>query len=82
MLKTCPICRHKFEAEHFNEKYCSPSCKREGRIQCERELYRYKTKHKNGSKSLVEKNAQARKMGLTYGQLQAMKYAQEHRLEV
>lgn len=31
---------------------------------------------------LAEKNAQARKMGMTYGQLQAMKYAQEHRLEV
>ena len=82
MLKICPICGQTFEPHHYKEKYCSPACKREGHLGRMREVNNNKPKNRKQSTTLTEKNAQARSMGLTYGQMQAIKYAQEHRLEV
>ncbi|WP_206460224.1 hypothetical protein [Anaerovorax sp. IOR16] len=78
MIKKCPVCGLKFNTRQNGVIYCSTECKIKNRQKRDRE----KCSSKKQKSNLVELNAQAREMGLTYGKLQAMKYAQEHRLEV
>ncbi len=81
-MKTCIICGKKFVPNHHREKCCSDECKHQNHLENMRLAHSQKANSRILSTTLVEKNAQARNMGLTYGQMVAMKYAQEHRLEV
>ncbi|QIB68253.1 DNA gyrase inhibitor YacG [Aminipila butyrica] len=83
MLKICPICNQEFEG-HGNRKFCSETCKDTdellNRTKPEPEIL-FEERPRRESE-LDAKNAKARSKGLTYGQMEAMKYASEHRVEV
>lgn len=81
MLKICPICNREFEG-HGNRKFCSETCKAADELLNRTKpeiLFEERPRRKS---KLDAKNAKARSMGLTYGQMEAIKYASEHRVEV
>lgn len=89
LMKICEICKKEFEPKHFREKCCCDECKREAhRIKVRQNHQERRRKKPEEPKKIVKltplasKNELARKSGLSYGQLQAMRYLEEHRLEV
>ncbi|WP_312093434.1 hypothetical protein [Aminipila sp.] len=83
--RICIVCGKEFEPNHHNTKCCSPVCRKKRKQERDKDCwYHEKTviRMPKPNKELDKKEMQARKMGLSYGQMQALKYAQEHRLEV
>ena len=75
--KTCPVCGKIFSTTHHETKSCSLSC-----AMTLRSLTRYTNHQKNKEserpkrkgKTLDQRNAEARKKGLTYGEYMADEY--------
>jgi hypothetical protein len=79
-LKTCEICGNKFVAEKRNIRYCSKACgvegkkKRDKERQAERVEEAAREKAEKAKKMPIwQLNEEARQLGLTYGQYQAMR---------
>ena len=84
MIIKCGICGKEFEGAG-NRKYCSNECshiaytqQNKERWQREKGKPRERNKKPKKRKSQLDAiNAEARKLGMTYGQYQAMKYVKE-----
>lgn len=74
MIKNCEICGKEFETKRDYQKYCSKACRLKQNRSLERERTEKKrTERKTKNKSLTNAAVEARAMGMTYGQYQAMK---------
>ena len=86
ILKPCENCGNPFVGKMRRAKYCCNACYREGKRKHERERSAVKTaeraekKAQEATKKQVwQLNAEARKLGMTYGQYQAMRYLENIR---
>lgn len=77
--RSCAMCGAKFyiyDRKQMKQKYCSESCRRamQQKQAKEHKIAENAKKRAKGNKNIVNINEEARKLGLTYGQYQAMKY--------
>ena len=77
-VKNCQLCCKTFETTENNQKFCSPECVKAYRKEYWRERS-FKKKHMqnkdgNSEKHLVSTMTEAKEKGMSYGQLQAMRY--------
>lgn len=83
---TCIQCGNKFEAvSKRGYKYCSPECKAEYHANVRRWKAKAealeKQKKKERKKSIQDLATEAKQKGMTYGQLVALKYSEENRIQ-
>lgn len=71
-IKKCESCGAEFETDRGYQKYCSREC----RLEMSRSLAKQRTQEKKKKKddSLGRACIEARRLGITYGQYQAMQY--------
>lgn len=81
ILKKCEICGNEFVADRRNAKYCSKVCYKQGNnettkyIQAEKAAEKARKKEAEAKRIPIWKiNEEARKLGMSYGQYQAMIY--------
>lgn len=79
---TCENCGEKFISYRSNIKYCSDACRKEAKLQVNRQ---YKQDHKGEYKpvtmttTLDETIRQAREAGMSHGQYVAQLWLKEHK---
>lgn len=71
MIKECEFCGKKFETDRGYQKFCSKECRHKRNDSLAKQRTQEK-KNKNKNSSLIDAAVTARKMGMTYGQYQAM----------
>ena len=75
--KICKLCGKPFKA-YGNQQYCSEECKQEARLRRNNSISKPRQVSRKKHKSEITNiNAEARALGMTYGQYQAMKYMKE-----
>lgn len=83
IIKNCVICNKEFIATRMDQKVCSEECKkkRARELAQERaEISKAEKERRKNKPTLAEINQEARQKGLTYGQLQAMKFKEGLRI--
>ena len=78
----CAECGKKFQPHRYNQKYCTAECREAYRTAEMKHRWQKAKEEKRKEPQLVEKEREARNLGISYGQLQARRYIQEHRLEL
>lgn len=86
ILKTCERCGNVFVGKTRRAKYCCQACAGKGKQKQERERQAEKAAERAEKKAAEAKkkqiwqlNEEARKMGMSYGQYQAMRYLENIR---
>ena len=79
VFKNCEICGKEFVGFRRNVRFCSEPCRAVARKEKNRMLSAERAKKKrrkeDGKVQIWQLNEEARRLGLSYGQYQAMRYA-------
>lgn len=75
--KVCIICGKRYIAYTPNSRYCSDECKEEGNriikeMYNDRRVKCYHAKKKKSNDALIDISAEAKKLGMSYGQYVAL----------
>lgn len=75
MTKKCVICGNEFEAGRGSKRYCGEECRKKANLKFNKENYRMKRSRKKNADGFNADDRLAKEMGVSYGKLQAMRYA-------
>lgn len=75
MVKKCAVCGREFETGRGSRKYCSDGCRYKAMLEMSKTANRERKRKKPKTGGFDADDRLAKEMGVSYGKLQAMRYA-------